>query len=310
MSPMRLFATQLFTKVEATEGTKETLAVTDPIQASNIKFSPGIEMYDRNLLRGSLSRNPSVSGKRQARLTFDVELKGSGAAGTAPDYGALLLGCGYSETISAGVSVTYKPATNSLTKSMTLAVYMDGVIKTMWGARGNVKLSMAAGKPGILSFEFLGADFDVVTGALLAPTYSTIVPAAFLNGSLLLDSYAAVISKVDIDTGNVLALRESINASSGNLSCLITGRNPKGSIDPELVNIATYDFYLKWKTPGTLGGISLAATGSAGNICTVSCSKVRYAAIDPGERNGIRTLGIDCELCMNAGDDEISITLT
>lgn len=307
---MRLFATQLLAHVEAAEGSKETLVVGDAIQVSNIKFSPGIEMYERNILRGSLSRHPSVSGKRQARLTFDCELKGSGAAGTAPDYGRLLLGCGYSETVVGGASVTYKPATNSLTNSMSLAVYMDGVIKTMWGARGNVKLSMNTGKPGILSFEFLGADFDVVTGALLAPSYSTIVPPAFLNASLLLDTYAAVIAKVDIDTGNVLGLRESLNALSGNLSCLITGRNPKGSMDPELVIIATYDFYLKWKTPGTLGSLSLAATGSAGNICTVSCPKVRYAAIDPGERNGIRTLGIDFEPTLNAGDDEISIALT
>ena len=308
--PMRLWATQLAMKVEDTEGTKQTLAAADVIQCSNIKFSPAIDMFDRNILRGSLSRYPSVSGKRSTKITFDVELKGSGAAGTAPDYGRALLGCGYSETIVGATSVTYKPATLSLTNSYTIGVWMDGVAMKMWGARGNVKLSINAGQPGILSFEFLGADFEHVTEALLVPSYSTIIPPAFLNASLLLDSYAAIIGKVDIDTGNMLGLRESINAVSGNLSCLITGRNPKGSMDPELVPLATYDFFLKWKTPGTLGALSLAATGSAGNICTVSGPKIRYAAIDPGERNGIRTLGVDFELTQNAGDDEISIALT
>lgn len=308
--PSRLFATQLAAKVEGTEGTKETLALADAVLISNIKFSPDIEMYARNALRGTLSRDPSVSGKQKGNISFDVELKGSGTAGTAPDYGKLLKSCGYSETIVASTSVTYKPATNSLSNSMTLGIYMDGVIARIWGARGNVKGSMNAGKPGILSFEFQGAAFEVVDGALLAPSYTTVIPPAFLNASLLLEAYAAICSKVDFDTANVIGLRESINSASGFLSALITGRNPKGSLDPELPTVAVYDFFGKWKAPGTLGALQLAATGSAGNIVTVSFPKVRYAKIADNERNGIRTLGLDFEACLNTGDDEISIALT
>ena len=309
--PSRLFATQLAAKVEAAEGTKETLANTDAVLVSNIKFSPDIERAARDCLRGTLSRDPSVSGKQKATISFDVEMKGSGTAGTVPDYGKLIKGCGYSETISGGVSVTYKPATNSLSNSMTLGIYMDGVIARIWGARGNVKGSMNNGKPGILSFEFQGAAFEAVDGALLAGvSYTTIIPPAFINASLLLDAYAAICSKVDFDTANALALRESINAPSGFLSCLLTGRNPKGSMDPELPLVASYDFFGKWKTPATLGSLSLAATGAGGNIVTVSFPKVRYAKIASQDRNGIRNLGLDFEACLSAGDDEISIVLT
>ena len=308
--PLRIFATQLAAKIEAVEGTKETLALADAVLISNVKFSPDIEMFKRDILRGTLSRDPSISGKRKATISFDIELKGSGAAGTAPDYGKLLKGCGYSETVVASTSVTYKPATNNLSNSMTLGIYMDGVIARIWGARGNVKGSMNAGKPGILSFEFQGADFEVVDGALLAPSYTTIIPPAFLNASLLLDSYAAICSRVDFDTANILALRESINSESGFLSALITGRNPKGSIDPELPLVAAYDFFGKWKTPGTLGSLQLEAAGEAGNIVTVSFPKVRHAAIASEDRNGLRTLGDDFEACLSSGDDEISIALT
>ncbi len=309
--PLRLFATQLAAKVETTEGTKETLAAADAVLVSNIKFSPDIEMAARDCLRGTLSRDPSISGKQKATISFDVEMKGSGTAGTAPDYGKLLKGCGYSETIVASTSVTYKPATNSLSNSFTLAIYMDGVIVRIWGARGNVKGSMNSGKPGILSFEFQGAVFEVVDGALLTGTsYPTTIPPAFLNASLLLDAYAAICSKVDFDTANVLGLRESINSPSGFLSCLITGRNPKGSLDPEIPLVASYDFFGKWKTPATLGSLSLAASGSAGNIVTVSFPKVRYAKIASEDRNGIRSLGLDFEACLSTGDDEISIALT
>ena len=309
--PSRLFATQLAAKIETTEGTKETLTNTDAVLVSNINFSPDIEMFARNNLRGTLSRDASVSGKQKASISFDVELKGSGAAGTPPDYGKLLKGCGESETIVASTSVTYKPATNSLSNSLTIGIYMDGVIARIWGARGNVKRSINSGKPGIVSFEFQGAAFEVVDGALLSSvSYTTIVPPAFLNASLLLDAYAAIVSKIDFDLGNVLALRENINSPSGYLSALITGRNPKGSMDPELPTVAAYDFYGKWKTPGTLGSLSLSASGGAGNIVTITNPKVRYARIASDERNGLRILGLDYEACLNTGDDEDSIALT
>lgn len=310
MSPMRLFATQLAQKIEATEGTKETLAAADCILFLNGVFTPTIDQYQRNLLRGTLSRDPNVSGAQYAKMTFDVELVGSGTAGTAPYWGSLMKACGYSETVSGGVSVTYKPATNSLSNSMTMALFMDGVIKRMWGARGSVKLTAEIGKPGILSFNFEGCNFEMVDGALLAPTYSTIVPPAFLNASLLVDAYAAVVSKIEIDTANKLDKRPSINTTSGYLSTLITARDPKGSMDPELCLKATYDFYGKWLTPGTLGSLSFAATGAAGNIITVTCPKVRSVNISDKDRGGVRALGWDFQPCLNAGDDEISIVLT
>jgi hypothetical protein len=308
--PLRLFATQLAAKIEATEGTKETLALADAMLHKNLAFSPEIEQYARDLLRGTLSRDPSISGKRSAKLAFDIELVGSGTAGTAPFWGPLMKACGFSETIVASTSVTYKPATNSLSNSMTLAGYMDGIIKRLWGARGNVKLSIDAGKPGILHFEFEGADFEVVDGALLAPSYSTIVPPAFLSAALLLDAYAAIVSKADIDVANGLAKRVSLNSSSGFLSTLIKGRNPKGSLDPELPLVAGYDFYGKWKTLGTLGSLSLSAGATAGNIVTITCSKVRYTSIADQDRDGLRVLGLDFQPCLNTGDDEISIALT
>jgi hypothetical protein len=307
---MRQFATQLLGKAETVEGTKETLAVGDAVLHKNLAFAPAIDQNKRDLLRGTLSRDPSVSGMRSAKLSFDIELVGSGTAGTAPYWGKFMLGCGFSETIVAATSATYKPATNSLSNSMTIAGYYDGVIKRIWGARGDVKLTMEAGKPGILHFDFEGCDFEMVDGALLSPTYSTYIPPAFLSASLLLDAYAAVVSSVEIDVNNTLDKRQSINSSSGYLSTLITARDPKGSMDPELTTVATYDFYGKWKTPGTLGQLSLSAGATAGNIITVTCPKVRYAAIADKDRGGLRALGLDFQPTLSSGDDEISIVLT
>jgi hypothetical protein len=101
-----------------------------------------------------------------------------------------------------------------------------------------------------------------------------------------------------------------MNAASGHISTLITGRNPKGSIDPEQILVSAYDFYGKWRTPGTIGQLSFAANGGNGNIITITCPKVRYAAIADQDRTGLRTLGLDFQACVNSADDEISIVLT
>jgi hypothetical protein len=312
MAPMRLFATQVAAKEEAAnaEGTKVTCNNTDTILHKGLSFNPGIEQYQRDLLRGTFSRDPTLSGKRSGTIAFDCEMVGSGNAGVAPFWGRLMKGCGFNEAVSANNSVTYKPTTISQ-NSLTVGAYMDGIIKTIWGARGTVKATIEAGKPGMLHFEFQGGDFDILDGATLAnAVYSSIVPPVFLNAGLLLDSYAAIISKAEIDVANTLARRESINAISGCLSVIITGRNPKGSLDPELTTVAAYDFYGKWRTPGTLGSLSLSANGTAGNIITVTCPKVRYADISDQDRNGLRTLGLDFQPCVNVSDDEISIVLT
>lgn len=311
--PYRVSATQLAGKAENTEGTKIACNNADMILVKNVTFSPVIDQYQRDLLRGTFSRDPSLSGKRSASVSFDVEMVGSGNKGVAPAWGRYMQGCGFNETVSANNSVTYTPLTSNMTNSMTLEVYQDGIIKRLWGARGTLNLSVESGKPGLLKFVFEGADFEVVDGALLSPIYPTVTPPTFMGASLLLDSYAAVLSRIEFALENVLVKRESINSNSGHLSTLITGRNPKGSMDPELVAVSgnnSYDFYGKWKTPGTLGQLSFSGNGGNGNIITITMPKVRYAAIADQDRTGLRTLGLDFQACVNASDDEISIVLT
>ena len=310
MTTHRVSATQLAGKSENTEGTKMACNNTDMILIKNCTFAPSIDQYPRDLMRGTFSRDPSLSGKRSANVSFDCEMHGSGNKGVAPPWGRYMLGCGFNETISANNSVTYTPLTSNMTNSMTLEIYQDGMIKRTWGARGTFNLIAEAGKPGLLHFAFEGCDFEVVDGALLSPTYTTIVPPVLLSAAVLLDSYAVVLGKVDFALDNVLVKRESMNSSSGYLSTLITGRNPKGSMDPEQTTKASYDFYGKWQTPGTLGALTFAATGANGNIVTITCPKIRYASIADQDRTGLRTLGLDFQACVNSADDEISIVLT
>jgi hypothetical protein len=288
----------------------ESLAGADAFLAANFSFKPTIAMHQRENTSSSLSKFSSVPGARSATIEFDVELKGSGTAGTAPALGKLLKACGFGEATVALASVTYTPASAAIS-SLTVAGYVDGVCKKIWGARGNVQLKLKAGEPGMLHFAFTGADFSVTDVALLSSgvSYEATVPPAFLTAALTVDSYAALLESLSIDMGNKVELRKDANASSGHKSAVITERDPKISLDPEFVLVATYDFFGKWRS-GNLGALTCALTGAAGNICTITAPKVQYTGVGDADKNGLRAVNIDGSLGRNSGDDELSLAFT
>ena len=300
---------QVACEIEAEEGTVETLEGADVFLAFNPRFKPSIEAFPRDPVRSSLSPHPSVFGKRSATLGFDVELVG-GTAGAAIHFSDALKACGVGETLVAVTSATYKPASASV-PSVTLGMYIDGKSYTIKGARGTAKLLLEAGKPGVLSMDFTGADFTEADAALLTTgvVLSSIIPPAFQGATFTIDAYAAVLSKLEIDFGNQVALRQSINAASGHISAAITNRRPKMSFDPENVLVATEDFLGNWRS-GALMALSTVLGTGAGKIITIAAPQVQYQDVSMVDRDGISVFEISGLLCLSAGDDEWSIAIT
>ena len=304
--PLLIQRAQVAAKIETTEGTAETLGAADAILVENASFEPTIEMHEYDPMRRTLSPMPDIPGKRSARLTFTVPLKGSGTAGTAPEYGDLFKACGMAETVVAGTSVTYDPASESI-PSMTLALYLDGKVYKIWGARGTFKLACAVGEPIGAEFEFQGADFSETAGSLLSgASYGSPVPKPFQNASFSISGYSAVIEKLEADMANNLYLRTACGATSGHVSCLILNRRPTVSFDPENVLVATEDFLGDWRAAAT-GALSAVVDGGAGNKVTISAPAVQYTDIKPGDRGGLAILEITGLLTMDSGDDELQI---
>lgn len=296
-------------KAESVEGTAETLTAAEAILVYNPVFTPGIERHERYPVRGDLSTMNRISGRRQATLSFSVEIKGSGAAGTPPEFGPALLGCKMEQTIDVGVSVAYAPCSSG-DDSYTLALYEDGVCYTLWGARGTFTIDLNAGQAGMINFTFTGADFSVTDATLLSGmSYDSTVPPAFLSASLAVHGYSAICEALSLDIGNEVALRGSVNTGSGYLSAFIPKRMPKGSLDPEMVLVATEDFFGEWRS-GTEGALTATIGATAGNICTITAPKLAYREVSLADRNSIRTLGINFDLNGNSGDDELVLTFT
>ncbi|WP_295991562.1 hypothetical protein [Rugamonas sp.] len=117
----------ILAKIETTYGTDATpTGGANAILMSNLTVSPmEMTLVERNNIKSYLGNNPSVLAAIYAKLAFDVEMAGSGTAGTAPAYGPLLRACGLSETILATASTG--TATAGSISSITLGVSASAI---------------------------------------------------------------------------------------------------------------------------------------------------------------------------------------
>ena len=300
-------------KIEDVEGTPEALTVDDAgIIAIDAKWNPDIKMLTRNIALPTLSKLQDIPGMALAHISFKCELMGRSAAFAAdnlPYVSPFMRACGFQETLDVtpgSEKVTYKPASTGL-PSLTLALYSDGVIKKISGARGTVKINAENGGQVFAEFDFLGAYIAPVDGAILAPSFPAFLPPRLTGANFTIGAFTPVLKSFSIDMGNKVAPREDANAPSGYKSFMLSDRDPRGSFDPEMELIATHDWYGIWKA-GTLGALSIGALGATQyNKVKITAPKVAYAKVAEGDREGIELANTDFQLAMNTGDDEVVI---
>lgn len=301
--------------IETTEGTAEAITVADAgIVVINPKFTPNFETDKRDdVVSSSLSPFQPIAGAKSGKFSFQAEVKGAGAAYSAlvkPALGKYLRACGYAETIvtTAGAeTATYLPASTGV-PSMTIWFYHDGVVKKLKGCRGNAKLSAKKGSRFLIDFEFTGVYDGVADLAMISPTNEATVPPVFLNATLTIGAYAAIVDTFEYDTGNDVQLRSSVNAPNGYLSASIVKRNPGGKLDPEMTLVATHDWYGLWAA-GTPAALSIGPITGSGdyNKFTITAPKLVTTNISESDRSGQLVAGHDYTFARNTGDDEFSI---
>jgi len=265
--------------------------------------------YKRTPVRPSFGKLKPIYGGHLAEVSFDVECKGSGTAGTAPEWGVLMKSCGFGETVVAVTSVTYKPISTAI-PSLTLYIFRDGKRQIMTGCRGTLKGAVMVGEVMKLSFNFVGHHVSEADVALPTPTYDSPVPVVALSAGVTFDSFSGIFTKIEWDVGVEIARPASINAADGYGEIQITGRDVNGSIDIEDTLVATYDFLTKWKgntafilTTGVIGS-------TAGNRWQLSFPAVTIQGQDPGDKEGLLTREVKFNAAESAGDDEISLALS
>lgn len=177
----------LLAKVESPYGTDATPTGAEAMLSSKPQITPlQAQNVPRDVEFGVMGGSQHLVGSYFAQCSFDVELVGSGAVGTAPAWGDLMLACGWAETETATTRVDYTLVSAGF-QSVSIYWYDDGVLHKLLGARGDVAIKMTSGAIPVLSFTFKGLYVPPTATSNATPTLTSFKVPAVVNEANSMD---------------------------------------------------------------------------------------------------------------------------
>jgi hypothetical protein len=296
-------------KEESTYGVDPTpTGAANAILLKNLNVSPlNAELAQRDLIRPYLGNSDTLVASKSVSLDFEVEMQGSGTAGTAPAYASLLKACAMSETVNAGVSVVYAPVSSSFT-SVTIYFFMDGILHKVLGAMGSVEFSINTKQIPVMKFS--------MQGLYVAPT-DTANPTAVYTGFLqpqvantantsayTLLGYSGCLQSLNFNVNNQVTYRTLIGCEE----ILLVDRKPAGTAVIEAPTIAAKDYFTA-AVNGTTGTLSILHGTTAGHKVQLDLTSVTIQGPSYTDDNGTTMLTIPFVASPVSGNDEFSITV-
>jgi hypothetical protein len=254
--------------------------------------------------------------------TTNVLYTGAGATGVVVTSGSTALPLGtsgmtitptWASNLVIGeqwkVSVTptgfmYTPVSQNF-ESVTLYLYLDGILHKITGARGTFTMAAEAGNYGKMTFEFMGNRVDPIDAQLpVTAVYESTLPPQFHLAQVRMDSEDITIKSFSFDQKNTLAPRDDANSLNGYAGIRITDRDPSGGVDPEVTFLGDFDFWGRMKNSTSMQ-FSLQFGSTAGNTIWVKAPKVQYTKLSYKDRAGIRVYDAGLSFAREAGNDEV-----
>ena len=302
----------ILAEIESSYGTDQTPeAGTNYIRCRTLTIEPlQADTVERETIRPYFGNYDVLLANQRVQLTIEVELAGSGSAGTAPAWDSLMRSCGNSVATVASTSVTYAPET-STHESCTIYYFDDGVRHKVTGARGNWGMSLELGEIPVITFTMTGIFNAPTDTAISAVTEANqAAPVLFKNGNttgFALFSYGAALQSYSFDCANAVTYRELVGGSK---EVLITDRRPSGQLSIEAIALSDHNYFSD--ATGTSTGSNTFQHGqTAGNIATFSCPQTDISSPGYEESDGIRMLSIPfVAVPTSAGNNEYSLALT
>jgi hypothetical protein len=309
---MQLYSarTLILQESEATYGKSSNPTNTDALLVSNLTVEPlQLEREDRELVRGMLGNSPQIVTRQSVRMQFDVELVGSGTAGTAPRYGPCLKACGRSETIVASTSVTYARV-NSNYSSVTIDAHLDGQRHRMTGGRGTASFSMSAEGIAKITFDLLGIYSTPTVETFPTPTYTLQALPRAVNSdntpTVSVHGFAACMSEFSLEDGNEIVFQQLAGCTK---QVLLPNRKPSGSIIIQMPLASAKDYYTIAANQ-TTGAITWTHGTTPGNIISWNAPACAFGSPSHSVNDGIYYLTLPFEPQPSTGNDEDTLVLT
>ena len=299
-------------KKEVTYGTDPvpTLAA-DAVLTRNYSTTPvEVDQIDRNLDSRRYGATRQKPSNVRQRSSYEVELAGSGAAGTAPAWMRLLSAAGMRDAvIAAGATATQTFAQPSDPKG-SLAEYSwtDNQLRKALGQRGSFSLDFTAGALPFASLTMTGLLPVAAPRAVEVPGAADftkwIEPVEVNNENSLftLDGFGAVTRSLRIDAGVNANLRSLVGAryiKSGD-------HNATARVVIEAPSIAAKDYLAKLQT-GDLVAWKFTHGKTAGNIVEVDGTSAQITSIAEQEEDD--TLMFDIGLLLTVSGDVEDLTI-
>lgn len=269
-------------------------------------FRAGEKITDAGTFEGRIVKSPSGGTLTYIAIT--------GALADATEITGAVSGA----TVTTSAAATsdqgfaYVPITDSV-PSVTVGRYLDGKVKKILGARGNVGINLVGGQPGFFDFSFLGGYVDWDDATVLSPSVSGLPTAPTFRGVTfaLGTGTARCFTTFDIDMGNELTPRDCALQESLVASVLLTNRNPTGSYDPES-ELPSVDDYAAALIAGTQLALEIEWGSVAGNTIVIASPTAVIDDLAEGDRSGIALAQTGLRFCtqdLSSGDDELLIAV-
>lgn len=299
----------ILAKIETTYGIDSTpTGAANAILIRNLNVQPvASTIVQRDNYRPYLGNFEQLLADTHVQVDFEVEMAGAGAAGSVPAYGPLLRACGLSETISAGVSVTYAPVSSAF-ESVTMYFNNDGTQHKITGARGSVELSINARQIPIYKFSFQGLYNAPTAAALPTVAFGSFQTPLVSNNTnttgFSFFSASPVLESLSLNINNTVNFRSLI----GSQYVQIADRKASGSAMFEAPALATKDYFALAAADGTLGDLSITHGTTAGNKVQITSATIDIANPSYSDNGGIAMLQVPfVAVPTTAGNDEFAI---
>lgn len=300
----------ILAKIETTYGTDPTpTGAANAIQVKNVETIPlQASVVSRDIIRPYLGESEQLIAGQHVEVNLEVEIAGSGAAGTAPAYGPLLRACGLSETVNAGVDTVYAPVSSGF-ESVTIYYNEDGILHKVTGARGTVQLEIKAKSIPVYKFKFIGiynAPTDTAAPTCVYTAFQKPLVANNQNttGFSFFGVSNLVLSELMLNVNNSLDYRALIGAEYAQIS----DRRANGDLTFETTALATLNIFTTALATST-GVLSITHGTVAGNKVKIDSPAVDVINPSYSDDNGVSMIKCPIVLVPVSGNDEFTITV-
>lgn len=297
-------------KVQSAKGTPATPAAADDAMLVRSAMPSPIkaEFVDRALVRPYMGNSPKLVAGEHGAIEFEVELAGSGAAGTAPAYAPLLLACGFAETILAATHARYDPVTSGQTY-VSMICNLDGLQFRLTDAIGDISCEMNPKGIPVLKFTFIGiyypyTDVAMPVGADFTAFLKPLVVGKTNTPTFTLHGTTPCVEQFGWALNNENNWRELINCSGARRS----DRKPTANAVIELPTAAAKNWGEAVRL-GDAGALSVIHGVTAGNIVQLDMPTTTVAS-EPSitDSQGVAMINLQLDVNPNTGNDEIVLT--